>query len=161
MKITPEVLKTIEATITTFADIIKELMETNQQEHSKQLSAIDNAIIPAIDILKDEIQGQRGEVTIMSNSVTNQEQAIQQILASLQRVEQSLQTIASGVDTLNADLDTQKNEILTIKADMSKLQTSKVKDLEDLPKDDIEKVEKPVNIEPSDSTSIKQGEKKE
>jgi hypothetical protein len=119
-----EVLKIIEATVSTFADTIREFMASSQQDHTEQLSAIDNipsAIIPVIDTLKAEIQGQRSEVKIVNDTVTNQDEAIKQVLESLRRVEQSLTVIADGVNVLSADLNTQKGEILTIKSDVAKL----------------------------------------
>jgi len=114
----------IEMSFNAFAQSIQQMVSAITIEHRDQSSAIEsipNEIIPVINTLTQQLADQKGSVAQMTDTVDEQNAAIQQILAAVLRLESQMTLFQTENQRLGAEIQGAQVELSTIKADVSKL----------------------------------------
>jgi len=114
----------LELAFSGFAQSIQQMVSSITTEHQTQLAAIGGipgAIIPTIEILTQQLEGHKGNVEQMTDTVEDQNGAIQQILAAVLRLEAQMTLFQTENQRLGVEIQEAQTELATIKADVSKL----------------------------------------
>lgn len=114
----------IEMSFNAFAQSIQQLVSSITSEHQMQLAAIGNipaTIIPAMDILTQQLESHTGSVEQMNDTVGNQNATIQEILAAVLRLESKIGIFQTENQRLGNEIQKAQVELSTIKTDVANL----------------------------------------
>jgi chromosome segregation ATPase len=114
----------IESSFNAFAQSIQDMVSSITTEHQMQLAAIGNipaTIMPPLEEITRQLEDHKGSVTLMNNTVDNQKETVEQILAAVLRLETQIGIFQAENQRLGAEIQKAQNELVTIKADVANL----------------------------------------